>query len=328
MLKLDFYESGVGETTVITFPDGSAGVVDAHPSPSGSRPDIRDLLAGRHVLFLCLTHPHADHGRDLIPLMEATPPPDAFLHTVSQVDQFFYGLGETPNYPSRYREIVREMQTKWATFMIDLFFTAADRNVPVRQLRSELREWTIGDVEVRVLSPTEQTQNAFTEALQERIRDPKVPSPDVNTLSAILALRYGASVVLLGGDALRRNWTKAAKEYRRAGLPKAVVLKVPHHGAKNAFLVNPSRHQANYLDLCSRTPKVRAVLFPGDSKHPHPTVGSHLNRKAELHVVSPGATGPHNPLHINIPGAVASAPAAGKPVVSMAVDDAGNVTVA
>ena len=328
MLKLDFYESGVGETIVITFPDGRAGVVDAHPSPSGSRPDIRSVLAGRHVLFLCLTHPHEDHGRDLIPLMEAPQPPDAFWHTVSQVYQFFYGLGETPNYPSRYRDMVREVQTRWATFMIDLFFVACDRDIPIRQLRSELKAWTIGDVEVRVLSPSEQTQNAFTEALQERLRDPKATAPDVNTLSAILTLRYGTSVVLLGGDALRRNWTKAAREYRRAGLPKAVVLKVPHHGAKNAFLVNPPRHQANYLDLCSSAPKVQAVLFPGDSKHPHPTVGSHLARKAELHVVSTGATPPPNPLHISIPGAVASVPPAGKAVVSMEVDDAGNVTVA
>jgi len=65
MLKLDFYESGNGETILITFPSGGIGVVDAHPSSRGLRPPILDLVRGRHIHFVCLTHPHADHGVDL-----------------------------------------------------------------------------------------------------------------------------------------------------------------------------------------------------------------------------------------------------------------------
>jgi hypothetical protein len=41
MLKIDFYESGIGDTTVITFPDGGVGVVDANRlanPPSASKP--------------------------------------------------------------------------------------------------------------------------------------------------------------------------------------------------------------------------------------------------------------------------------------------------
>ena len=40
MLKVDFYESGQGETIILEFPDGGLGLVDAHPSRSRARPEI------------------------------------------------------------------------------------------------------------------------------------------------------------------------------------------------------------------------------------------------------------------------------------------------
>lgn len=62
MLKLDFYESGAGETILLTFPSGGIGIVDAHPSATASRPQILELIRDRKVHFACLTHPHRDHG--------------------------------------------------------------------------------------------------------------------------------------------------------------------------------------------------------------------------------------------------------------------------
>ena len=64
MLTFDFYESGRGETIVVTFPDGGIGVVDAHPSTRANRLRIEEIVSGKKIHFICLTHPHADHGRD------------------------------------------------------------------------------------------------------------------------------------------------------------------------------------------------------------------------------------------------------------------------
>lgn len=56
MLKFDFYESGVGETIIVTFPNGGIGVIDAHPSPTSSRPAILEIVGKRQIHFICLTH--------------------------------------------------------------------------------------------------------------------------------------------------------------------------------------------------------------------------------------------------------------------------------
>jgi len=79
MLKLDFYESGEGETIVLTFPSGGLGIVDAHPSSSTSRQEILQITRGKTIHFVCLTHPHKDHGADLIPILEQHPDIKAFL---------------------------------------------------------------------------------------------------------------------------------------------------------------------------------------------------------------------------------------------------------
>jgi len=54
-LTIDFYESGVGETIRITFPDGGLGIVDAHPSSCGHRPHILDLV--RTITFISSASP-------------------------------------------------------------------------------------------------------------------------------------------------------------------------------------------------------------------------------------------------------------------------------
>jgi len=58
----------------ITFPSGGIAIVDAHPSPTASRPDILELIRDKAIHFACLTHPHADHGRDLVDIIRESDP--------------------------------------------------------------------------------------------------------------------------------------------------------------------------------------------------------------------------------------------------------------
>jgi hypothetical protein len=84
-----------------------------------------------------------------------------------------------------------------------------------------------------------------------------VPNP--NLLSAVLAIRFGQGVILLGGDALKKNWDKALRITDERLLPKAQILKVPHHGARNALNLNKSG--VSYLDVCSYQPKAKAFFL-------------------------------------------------------------------
>jgi beta-lactamase superfamily II metal-dependent hydrolase len=306
-LTIDFFESGVGETIRITFPDGGIGIVDAHPSQTGKRPPIEQLVADRKIHFVCLTHPHADHGIDLIPILRDHPEIGTFWHTLSAIDVFVFAEGgQLPNYRSPIRQAVAEFQSKWARFLIQIYGYAGKRKLPHHQLRADLESTEIAGVRIHFLSPEEAEQNRFTSAYQEIARGERKSVPDPNALSAILALEYGGTVVLLGADGLKKNWETAIRKYRRLGLSEAAILKVPHHGAPNAFEFSKGKH--SYLDLCSSD--TIAVLFAGDVNHPEERVDERLRMKTKLACLANGlhaARFPSNPLAICLPGAIAVA---------------------
>lgn len=306
-LTIDFFESGVGETIRITFPDGGIGIVDAHPSQTGKRPPIEQLVADRKIHFICLTHPHADHGIDLVPILRDHPDIYSFWHTLSAIDVFVFAeAGQVPNYLSPIREAVAEFQGRWGRFLTQIYGHAGKRKLPHHNLRSDLESTEIAGVRIHFLGPEENVQNQFTSAYRDIARGQRKSVPDPNALSAILALEYGGTVILLGADALKRNWEAATRKYRRLGLSDAAILKVPHHGASNAFEFG--KHKQCYLDLCS--PNTISVLFAGDVNHPDKRVDECLRTKTDLACLVNGLHSsqiPSNPLGISLPGAIAVA---------------------
>jgi hypothetical protein len=186
----------------------------------------------------------------------------------------------------------------------------------------------IDGVECYCISPEESIQNSYSMAYHQKLTNPEFEVPDPNSLSAVLALKFGQGVVLLGADALKKNWQSAIEQYRKHNLPKAMILKVPHHGAKNAL--ETRGNAASYLDLCSYQPKAKSVIFAGDSKHPNDDVFEKLMSRTETICLSNGrkmALPGTGPLKLQLPGArpVLPAPVC-NPVVSLTVDAEGNVT--
>jgi hypothetical protein len=119
-----------------------------------------------------------------------------------------------------------------------------------------------------------------------------------------LAIEYAGKLILLGGDGLRSAWTAAHTKWRKTKLPKAAILKVPHHGAKNAFDLRPAKQRgSNCWDLCSDRPD--AIIFAGDLSHPDPGVHASLTARTNLHsFFDLGATPLNsNPLGLHTPGA-------------------------
>jgi hypothetical protein len=104
---------------------------------------------------------------------------------------------------------------------------------------------------------------------------------DVNNFSLVIAFQYAGKVALLCADALKDHWKDAFKELQRAKIQKASILKVPHHGASNAFHLNPKfKHELNSWDLCEGKPV--AVLFAGDINHPDLEVLNELQKRTHL----------------------------------------------
>ena len=305
--------------------------MDAHPSPHSGQPTLLQLVQNRQVHFVCLTHPHADHGRGLIPVLQEHPHIAEFWSTIYDIPALIYGIGQTVSFPSPVREFATEMNEDWGAFLLDLFGAVAERSIPRHHLRGDQRERTIDGVEVHCIGPEESVQNAFTDAYKEKLRNPAAKVPDPNSLSAILVLKYGQSTILLGADALKKNWESAARRYSELRLPQALVLKVPHHGALNALNRQSTDRKRSYLDICSRNPRAKAVLFAGDSKHPSPGVYRELLNRSQVFCLSNGtrhSQGDTNPLGLRIAGAraVRRVPVC-NPVVSFELDTNGNVAV-
>ena len=70
-LRIDVWDVGQGDCSVITLPDGSLFVIDVGPSYS---PFIPWIAARPHLRIFCLalTHNDADHCGALTPLLDAT----------------------------------------------------------------------------------------------------------------------------------------------------------------------------------------------------------------------------------------------------------------
>ena len=330
-LRVDFYESGNGETIIITFPNGGLGIVDAHPSSQAHRPTIADLIADKKIHFVCLSHPHADHGIDLIPVLENHANIREFWHSTSDVDGFIFCITETNNYnyPSPVKQFAHDFRKGWAEFLVRLYGAVAERNIEDRQLHSNVKAILIDGVEIHVLSPEESIKTKFIKAYRDRAARKTKTLPDPNLLSTVLALKYGQSVVLLGSDALKDNWASATDRFRENKLADALVLKIPHHGASNAIILHPRAGDTNYLNLCSRSPRAKAILFAGDAKHPDADVYQKLRATTDVMCLSNGLVGRtavSNPLGIGIPGARAvTAARTCNPVISFELDDSGNV---
>jgi hypothetical protein len=284
------------------------------------------------VHFVCLTHPHADHGRDLIPVLESHNRVEEFWHTNADIVPFIYRLREVPNWPSEVREFARQMSGGFANFLIDLYGAVVERNIPIHVVCAGQEARIYDGVEVHAIGPEEAIQQEFLRYWIDKAGDPAAARPDPNLLSAILVLRWGESVVLLGADALRANWRAAVRRYQRLKLRKALVLKVPHHGALNSLDVRTHSSEKGYLDICfhSEAARCSSILFAGDVSHPNERVYERLRARTEVYCLANGRNSPVAAVDLGIE--LEGARPVGdvmpcQPVVSVVLDVAGNLRI-
>lgn len=280
MLKIDFYESGKGETTIITFPDESIGVVDAFPSACGTRPDIVSLAAGKKLRFICLSHPHDDHARDLSVLIEQEHP-EEFWNTVVQASCFFYWTSEAKKYKSTVSSAAERHQKKAVESVIDLFSIVKEQKITQLKISSETKSQSIAGVDVFFFSPDRKTISDYEYGMADMEQNKRRLLPNPNLLSSVIAFRYGKSVFIHGGDTEAEQWNVACREFKESGLPLSVLMKIPHHGAANALHRSErssTTFHNTYIKLFQQ--QANLVVF-GNATHPNKEVWRSLRNKTE-----------------------------------------------
>jgi Metallo-beta-lactamase superfamily len=281
LLRLTFAESGVGETIFIEFPTGEVAVVDSHPSSSNCRPDIENEIGGRPVAFVCLTHPHEDHGLGLIGVLKKAKV-QKFWHSMTEVEAFVNFVIRIPKFRSPLAPLAEKVREGRAKFMLDLWSTLKCRGIDPLSFDDSREAEEVGEVKIHFLAPSRDFLTKEFKRLHRYLQG-KGPAPDPNRFSLVLGLEYRGTLSLLGGDALKAGWGTAFQKWHKKGLPKAIVLKIPHHGGANAFdLGTPTKQnrRSNCWDLCVEKPI--GIIFAGDFKHPDPRILEELETRTDL----------------------------------------------
>ncbi|HUE73160.1 MAG TPA: hypothetical protein VMP01_19905 [Pirellulaceae bacterium] len=263
--------SGVGESIVVELPDGSIGVVDCcSKSLAGNsaedraraNPTIAFLqrrFPNAQVAFLALTHLHEDHGKGFTQLIEE-------LETRIQSIWICGGLNDT-HVLQYFKQVAKHQKQLPGEEIFDeppgtyarelLKLTRQVRQAApatafgVRRLCSTTQFHICnGEVAVDILGPRELRLLHFSESVQALLRDSIDPatrvvrsdwepkSPKHNEVSPAIAITYGRTRLVLGGDMECNAWAEVVADTSTHVPPRSLachVLKVSHHGSSNGY---------------------------------------------------------------------------------------------
>jgi beta-lactamase superfamily II metal-dependent hydrolase len=297
---------GFGESIVLSFPNGSAGVVDCfarklpardHAERMRVNPTLRflrnDLKADR-LAFVALTHPHEDHGRGLSHLLR---------DYEGAIDEIWLFPGfETIDLGKYFAAVVKTQGALAVEEMLgDAPGTFAEELMTVRELcakaiakgnpkrarfryfRGPRRAHVKGepDVSLSFIGPPDGLAEAYigqmTNGVKELLRadgtvDPAWDPRDVNHnwISPCLLIEYGETRVLLGGDMEEPAWASVEKELDdgEANLDGlgCHLMKVSHHGSSTGY----TKTLYERLKFQGRKPVAVLTCF-NRNKHPLPS---------------------------------------------------------
>lgn len=210
LLYLFLLGPGEGECVIIRVPPDHWVVIDSFEI--AERPSAEALLDAydARVDLVVLTHPHRDHCRGVIDLLDSFAPRtigcvhprrDDYLHgvTADPVEQ----LQECsrPTYRRIWDDWNDKKAAKWQTF------------------RDE--KLSVGDLELRSLHP------------ENDIPESRWNAKYANDLSSAMQLTWHDLRIVLGADVTNKSWGQIAN--RESSLAEHHLMKVPHHVSTEAI---------------------------------------------------------------------------------------------
>lgn len=254
-LQVNVFGGGVGESIVIHLPEGKYIVVDSFTNFDTKRSVILDFLEfvgaslETDVLQIVVSHWHDDHISGIAKVIETCPNAKVicaaalmqkdFMKLVLAQRKHKPVLNNTPTGVDEFFSISKILgQRKQATNVNGYTWAIPDR---------VLFKDNSNNIEIVCLSPSDQEFSQAVEKFASIVGAISVGQPkqavcsddDPNDTAIALVINYKDTAIVLGSDLEqtgndKTGWT-AALNSQCFPKTKVKILKVPHHGSKNAF---------------------------------------------------------------------------------------------
>lgn len=236
---------GTGELVLVRAPPDAWLVIDG--CAAGGIAYAQEVLDhyGARPAIVILTHPHVDHAKGVADVV------DRFTPKGDQAAWPLLGMTRPPCHPGAgdLTDPVAHLAGGDAQHAISAIVTRWTRNAACRWDMQVGDRRALGSASVLVLSPQSTARRTLEAAVADR------RAFDWNTLSTALCVEWGPHRLVLGSDLVERperGWSAALRSNR--DIVRHRVLKIPHHGSRNAH-VAALYQRANEQDpVCVCTP--------------------------------------------------------------------------
>ena len=252
-MQIHVFGGSKGESIVLELPNGAWGVVDYY-TPRASGDDAHPVIAflesqGVQTLeFVCLTHPHNDHFRGILALMERFPvaefwrPPAMDRKLMAKIVAL-YATRSRSDPTDQTRQDAKEL----GELYVRLYDTTLTNQRPALRPRAsventELYRNDASSLRILALSPSGRSLMEYERLLCNSIDEngnmrSHFPHARHNAISMSLWIEYGETKFVLGGDVESEGWTDVLND-QLSPLNRADgthYVKVSHHGSQNGF---------------------------------------------------------------------------------------------
>jgi beta-lactamase superfamily II metal-dependent hydrolase len=285
LLTIHILNVGHGDSIIVEYNGNSGtvfGIIDSNRMDNDDPPALTKLreLGAQELSFVALTHPHKDHYKGLLEILEAY---KGHIWNFYSFPLDHHKQGQLPKLVNIYRSLYENTDSKTIRSslkeFVEILFHAKD-SIGLNNWEEpegfcyELAPVGFEGVEIAAILPPKKVKGTYFQMIEQGRYD-IVNRQDENELSLAFSLRYKGKRIILGGDGTYSNWMYRRQVFseHRGEVLKASVVKLPHHGSKE----NCHPSVIDYL-FPAEGDKFACISANGRS-HPHPDVFGTLEER-------------------------------------------------
>jgi len=243
MLELYFLNVRNGDSVLVKLPDDRWGIIDSNQISPKNDPPVLSLLRKfkiKHIAFILLTHPHADHYRGFAKIVDylnkARIKVDAFVDFgMPEIEE----LNKLKQQIAKY-DIYKKDVDDYYSLLKFLDSRTKSKKLPMEYVSAGFDKFLLSfkGGQLRSYAPLDDSLRNYRKSLIATISTRKYfdSAVDHNMVSVIAGLKFGDFTVMFGGDATSECWYRVILKAKEAGLNlRSHLIKISHHGSNEGY---------------------------------------------------------------------------------------------